>query len=227
MLTIACVLRSGGEYTPAHVADLRDMVARNLLLPHRFVCLSDVAVDCERIPLEHGWPGWWSKMELWRGCLFDGPMLYFDLDTIIVGSLDEIASGIGKRVIVLRNFWAESYGEPDRIGSGMMAWGKEAGPHVLVPVYLKFAKSPRTIMSAYTTTAHWGDQAFIKENVAPDMLERWQDKFPGKVVSFKKHVIPAKRVPDGAAVCCFHGEPRPWAMTPKQRSWFERVREAA
>ncbi len=40
------------------------MVQDNLKLHHRFVCLSDVDVPCERIFLKHGWPGWWSKVEL-------------------------------------------------------------------------------------------------------------------------------------------------------------------
>jgi hypothetical protein len=59
LMRVACVLRSGGEYTAAHVERLRAGVARHL--PGvGFVCLSDVPVDCERVELEHGWPGWWA-----------------------------------------------------------------------------------------------------------------------------------------------------------------------
>lgn len=219
MLTVACVLRSGGEYTPAHVAALQDGVERNLSRPHRFVCLSDMEVDCERILLRNKWPGWWSKIEAFRPALFWGPVLYIDLDTIVTGSLDGIVDN--HRFTVLRNFWAEAYGEPDRIGSGLMAWNVD-----LSAIYSAFASAPEKHIADYNCRARWGDQAWIKTHT-PIPMERWQDKFPGKVVSFKKHVLPTKRVPDGAAVCCFHGEPRPWALTPKQRSWFERVREVA
>jgi len=58
MFTVICVLRSGGQYDAEWVRKLRDGVKRNLARPHRFVCLSDVDVPCERIPLQHDWPGW-------------------------------------------------------------------------------------------------------------------------------------------------------------------------
>jgi hypothetical protein len=92
-LTVACVYRSGGRfYSTRYVEVLRNMVKRNLSLPHRFVCLTDVEdVPCERIPLVANWPGFYSKIELYRPGLFKGPVLYFDLDTVIHGSLDALA----------------------------------------------------------------------------------------------------------------------------------------
>ena len=73
MLTVASVFKSGGTYFPKYVRVLRDAVRRNLTIPHRFVCLTDVDVPCERIPLIHGWPSFYSKIELFRPGLFDGP----------------------------------------------------------------------------------------------------------------------------------------------------------
>src|SRR5262245_61940013 len=99
MLTIACVLKSGGIYDATWVARLRDGVARHLPLTHRFVCLSDVEVPCERIPLEHDWPGWWAKVELFK---LKAPVLFFDLDTAIVGDLENIgvhAHAVGFRML--------------------------------------------------------------------------------------------------------------------------------
>ena len=207
MLTIACVLKVGGGFLPEHVAALRDGVERNLSLPHRFLCLSDVPVPCERIPLPFGWPGWWNKLILFKPGVLEGPVLYFDLDTIIVGSLDDIA--LGHRFTVLRNFWASAYGEPERIGSGMMAWNCD-----LSAIYEAFARNPERFMREYRTKAKWGDQGFIKDHslIEPD---RWQDKHPSKVVSYKKHVRPLRKVPREAAVICFHGIPRPWSSEVK------------
>src|SRR6185437_8074786 len=59
MLTVACVLKSGGVYTPEYVERLRSGVGQHLD-HYKFVCLSDVDVP-DRIPLENDWPGWWSK----------------------------------------------------------------------------------------------------------------------------------------------------------------------
>lgn len=196
MLTVACVLKSGGDYKPSHVAALRDGVARNLQPSHRFVCLTDMKVECEALPLD-GWPGWFSKISLFKAGQFEGPVLYFDLDTIIVGSLDPVA--LGHKFTVLENFW-----RPDRIGSGMMAWDCD-----LSRIYTDFLGNPARFMDQYRTPDKWGDQAFIKDHT-PVEPERWQKKFPGKVVSYKMHVRDTGRVPEGAAVCCYHGRPRPW-----------------
>lgn len=218
MITIACVLRSGGDYYPKHVHALRDGVARNLTLPHRFVCLTDMDVDCESLPLRHGWSGWFSKLELFDGRL-TGPVFYSDLDVKIVGSLNEIVRG--HRFTVLQSFWADKYKEPERIGSGLMAWDCD-----LSSIYETFRRDDNRFLVEYKTKAKWGDQAFIKDH-APIEPERWQMKYPGKVVSFKRHVAPNRGVPAVASVCCFHGPPRPWSLAPFQRAWFDRVREAA
>lgn len=226
MLTVVCVLKGGGDYRPEHVHALRDGVARNLTTPHQFVCLTDMAVDCDHLWLLRGWPGWWSKMELFDGRI-TGPTLYLDLDTIITGPLDEIV--IGHTFTVLRNFWAVEYNEPNRIGSGLMAWDED-----LSAIYKTFASKPDHFLCKYKTKggsstfirAHFGDQMFIQHHT-PILMERWQDKFPGKVVSFKKHVLPNGGVPKGASICCFHGVPRPWNLKPHERAWFDEVREAA
>ena len=92
-LTVACVYRTGGKlYSPRYVEILQAMVRRHLTVPYTFVCLSDDPnVPCTRIPLLMGWPGFFSKIELFRPGLFAGPVLYFDLDTVIHGPVDALA----------------------------------------------------------------------------------------------------------------------------------------
>lgn len=210
-LTVACVLRSGGDYKPAHVAHLRDGVRRHLKMAHRFVCLTDLSVDCQMIPLRNNWPGWWSKIELFHPDLRTlGPVLFFDLDTVIVGPLDGLA--LGHSFTVLENFW-----HADRIGSGMMAWNAD-----LSAIYDAFARAPYRFIREYRASEKWGDQGFIKDH-APVEPERWQRKHPGKIVSYKMHCRPgvdrmsptagSPRVPPAASVVCFHGKPRPWITT--------------
>src|SRR5262245_61127515 len=114
MLTVACVLRSGGEYKPAHVVRLRDGVRAHLRMKHRFLCLTDLYVPCEMVPLRNNCSACWAKIEPFHRDM-PRPVLYFDLDTIIVDQLDGLA--LEHRFTVLQNFWAA-----DRIGSGMMAW---------------------------------------------------------------------------------------------------------
>lgn len=209
MLSIACVLKSGPEYRTQHVFWLAAQVKQYLTIPHRFVCLTDTpdAVsrkDIHPIRLLHDFPGWWSKVELVRRGVFDGPVLYCDLDTIICGSLDGIA--LGHRFTVLENFWRS-----DRIGSGLMAWGDGVD---LSQIYARFCRESDAAMKKYRVANRWGDQAFFKDHT-PIEPERWQRKYPGKIISYKRGVLlrHGGSVPPGASIICFHGVPRPWATS--------------
>lgn len=207
-LTVACVLRSGGVYTPTWVARLRTQVARNLTSPHRFVCLSDVDVPCERIPLAHDWPGWWSKIELF--CL-SGPVLFFDLDTAIVGDLADIAHAAQTRtMVVLQDFYRLGQG----IGSGMMAWSDGAAVRGLYDIFAADSLGWQVHLGGR------GDQGFLEEAGVLRHCDRWQALLPGQVVSYKVHCRAG--IPPDARVVCLHGRPKfadmP-AADPVRQSW--------
>jgi hypothetical protein len=210
MLYVACVLRSGGDYRPEHVFALAAGVRRHLSLPYRFVVLSDLGDAVSRpgievVPIPEMWPGWWSKISLFRPGLFDGPVFYADLDTIIVGELDSLV--LGHRFTVLRNFWKDK-----NIGSGLMAWDTD-----LSAIYRKFALAPKKYINEYRTAEKWGDQAFILNNT-PTPMDRWQLKHPGRICSYKRDIVRRRGVvPESTSVICFHGQPRPWA-TPLWRA---------
>lgn len=211
MLTVACVLRSGGDYGPEDVRKLRDGVAHHMSLPHRFVCLSDVDVPCERIPLQHDWPGWWAKIELFRPGALLCPALYFDLDTVIVGSLDRLADlPHDFAMIDLRT--ADQSG----IGQSGVMWLRNP-PHA---VYERFAADPQHWIRHHEKAkagTYVGDQAFINDTLGRDIPKITRD-LPNMVRSYKLHCRAG--VPHGTSVVCFHGRPRPAQVTDR---W---VREA-
>lgn len=201
MLTIACVLKAGrfenaiykDGYTADDVLRLKNMVQSNLAIPHRFVCFSDVDVPCERIPLKYGWPGWWSKIELFSE-VFDGTTLYFDLDTVISGDLKDIALH-PHQFTMLADFGMKSV-----FNSGVMAWTGDYRA-----IYESFKKDPRLHMRTYIAPPKLGDQAYIGSVQKP--IELWQEIFPGQIVSYKKHCVGKPR-PDDVRVVCFHGQPK-------------------
>lgn len=205
MLTVATVLKSGGIYTPEWVAKLKAGVERHLKLPHRFVCLSDVDVPCERIPLEHDWPGWWSKIELFK---LEGPVLYFDLDTAIVGDLSDIAFTAGNPLDgfkILQDFYRK-----DGWGSGVMGW---SGRHVVEGWFKAFAERPEFWMQFCGIR---GDQHFI-ENMDHKVTRTWQRLLPNQIVSYKVHCCNAQllggnyfahHIPNDARAVCLHGLPK-------------------
>lgn len=207
MLTILSVLRSGGVYDAEWVRKLRDGVARHLPIPHRFVCLSDVEVPCDRIPLVHGWPGWWSKIELFRPGIVTGPAIYFDLDTVIVGDLTPLLS-LGHDFSMLRGFGRKHY-----VGSGVMIFRKPRPD-----VYERFMKSPEQFITEYADNPHnrhnafnaaRGDQAFIFEVVGDANIQRFTDYVPGMVRLYPRNFDRLSEVPSGCAVVCFKGKTKP------------------
>lgn len=92
--TVATVLWEGDfrgrRYNAEWVRKTASM-CRRLLPPHKFVCLSNVEVPVERIPLTNTLEGWWAKLELFRpNNGLSGRVLYLDLDCIITGQMQEL-----------------------------------------------------------------------------------------------------------------------------------------
>jgi hypothetical protein len=186
VLTVACVLRSGGEYRPEHVMALRRGVAANLPVPHDFVPLVDA----------DPWPGWWAKLGLFRPGLFTGRILYLDLDSVVVGDLSDLAAYAGPFAML------SDFLRPVRPASGVMAW--DAGAEAPRAIWDAWMRDPEGHMHAHQGG---GDQAFIR-SVVGDGVDRLQDHVPGQLVSYKVHCKDG--VPDGARVVSAHGRPKPW-----------------
>jgi hypothetical protein len=202
MITVVCVLKTGGIYTPEWVRKLRDGVSRHLTLPHRFVCLSDVEVSCERIPLIHDWHRWWPKIEMFRPSLFDGPVLYFDLDTVIVGSLDKIGT-YQHRFTMAHEFY-----RPEKLCSTAMAWN---GDYSFI--YDTFAANQRKIAAHYDAmdpAVGIGDQALIEDCfIGKQRPDTFRDLFgEASIASYKVHKC-KDAPPKNAAAVAFHGLPKP------------------
>jgi hypothetical protein len=212
-LRIFCVLKTGravgqqpankvSEYLPEHVQRLRDQVEKHHTYagPYEFICLSDAEIDgVDVIPLRHGWPGWWSKMELYRPEIQAEHNVYLDLDTTVRKDITDMLEH-PHTFTVLNNL---SSPEKRRIGSGILAWGRgyECG------LYETFAKNPKTHMQQYVTARRWGDQGFLQDHVKS--WDYWQVLFPGKIASYK---IGTSEEKEEAAIICFHGKPKPWEV---------------
>lgn len=200
-ITFVCV-KAGTAYGPEYVNILRDMVSRNLPegYPGRFVCLTDdptgIEEGIEIIPLPEDLYTWWGKLYMFKRGLFkDGERLFFlDLDTVIIGALDDVVSYNGK-FATLKDFYF-----PSQLGPAIILW--EAGD---------FAG---TIWDEWVSTGkerHLGgdlwwlnnlDQGRFSKNV--DIL---QHLYPKQFVSYKADCHPYP--PKGARVVCFHGQPKP------------------
>jgi len=196
MKTVACVLRSGGEFEPRHVVRLLDQVMEHLP-GAKFRCLSDINVrGVEVIPLRHEWPGWWAKMELFRPELPDD-WLFFDLDTSVVGSLADMAAVEGP--VIMRDVVL-----PGGFQSSIMAIPQS----IKAAVWEAFTAAPADHMQRF---AAGGDQEFLQSCRGVDW-RLWEDICPGQLCSYKVDVQRLGRIPDGVRAVAFHGKPRPWEV---------------
>ena len=202
MLNVVCVLKTGGDFDRRWVDALEKMVWDKVTEPHRFWCLNDelgptFSPDRIRdVPLGKNWPGWWSKIELFKPGLFpDGePVLFFDLDTVILRDVTHLAGAIDTDLVLLRDFYRPTKGW----GTGVMGW--TAG--CFNEIYETFSQDVRTFTRKFRS-----DQHFIQYLVPSGLIRFWQDEFPGHLTSYKVHCL--DRVPRDAHVVCFHGKPRP------------------
>jgi hypothetical protein len=163
MLNVVCVLREGGKvgYTAEWVDKLQRGVERNLTIPHRFICLSDCPVNCERIELVSGDYGFWSKMQLFKPGVLSGPTLYIDLDTVICNNIDQVVKNIQGQNFVM---WIEA--DKNIHSSAFMYW---QGDHS----YLWDIFTSKTVHqweALYSAPPLYGDQAIISENTKHTVL---------------------------------------------------------
>lgn len=196
MLTVwsVCV---GDKYIDEDVHILRAMVARNLG-EHRFRCLTDrniPGIDCEITAA--GWPGWWTKLELFK--VATGQNLYLDLDVVIAGPLEPLVS----RQLSMPANWAQS--GHGGCQSSVMSWGDDYG-------FIADAFDPDQLSEPengnfgyYGPDRLWGDQEYITAMLGSPGEGR---VIPMQgVYSYKYHC--RQGLPNDAAVACFHGLPKP------------------
>jgi hypothetical protein len=215
---IICAFKGGGEYQPEHVARLCQQVAQHAPAGTLCICFTDqpeavTTLGIDVMPLEHNWPGsprkvprfnvwpgWWAKMEVFR---FQGPALYLDLDSTVVGNLEPLLHAAEvQEFVVCGDFWVEG---PHRINTSVMAWRGDVSE-----LYREFAAAPEAHMSVYTTRENWGDQGFVRDHWLGEFV-KWQELLPGAVISYKLGVLKGEDT-SNARVIVHHGHPKPWQV---------------
>lgn len=181
-----CCVKTGKKYdNDDYVLRLRDGVRKHL--PNssgdqRFVCFTDApvgGVDCEPLPVNL--PKWWAKLGLFT---LGKPLLYFDLDVVIVGSLEPLLAWEGFGII--KNPWLKGYNS-----SVMKLTGAECR------VWDMFTPG---VMATMRGDQDWLNVAFPMQRTFP---VEW---FP----SWKVHrCFAMPEPPKGAIAINCHGSPKP------------------
>lgn len=195
-LTVVCVLKSGGEYGPRYVEAMQNMVARHLTIPHKFICFTDMGEGPGFQPLKYGMPGWWSKLELFQ---VKGPVLYFDLDTVILGNIDRMgkaAMAMPENAMQMLTPFNQARRDAGEWASGVMAWHGD----------FRYLLDGAPQDKGHAFYKGW-DQVYI-------FTELLKHGVPISAVNKSANIYSSKRhcqngPPAGAEVICFHGNSRP------------------
>lgn len=210
-IAVICVLKSGGDFTPSDVGKLKIMLGKNTTVPYRFYCLTDVhgMNNCvETLPLLNNYPGWWSKIELFRDDLVEADrIVYFDLDTIILANIDDLLLQdkcfIGLRPFNLKRSKWEGY-----VASAILSWHNNSTYNFIF----------NDFNYVHHSSVFKGDQDYIS-NILTErdkLFYHWQDLVSG-ICSYKRHVR-SRGLLEGMRVVCFHGFPRPYDL---RAHWIE------
>lgn len=204
MLTVVCVYWKGKfrgrekSYTAYWVERLREMVACTLDLPHEFVCLSNTTVPCKKLELYNPYHhvGWWSKINLFQPGLFDGRVLYLDLDLVVLRDLKAFVEYDSKFALV------PAFGNPGlekgvvhKFNSSIMAF--DANTELTDDLWYTFIQNSEAIMERFR-----GDQDYIAFQGA-DRL----DRFPKEWTTKLRYLTDKNRKPkDKKVVLCMPGK---------------------
>lgn len=212
MINVLC-LKWGGRYGPEYVNRLYRAVCRHLR-PSRFVftCITDdkagLLDPIVVLPiLDPGLEGWWHKMTIFCPTRrFSMPVLYIDLDTVILGDLTplaDLAEGTTDIWFLSDFYW------PGNLATGIMVLPEDVGCWI----YADWIEHKCDLVLA------GGDQDALRE-IFRRYSRPWgmlQEHLPGQIVSYKVDCcsgqLPGQvrrgSPPAAARVVCFHGVPKP------------------
>lgn len=193
MIIVKTVLKSGGEYKIEHVHRMCEMFDKYIDCPVKIVCYSDIDIPNVTVrPLINNWPGWWSKIEIFKD--FDEQSFYIDLDMTINNNITDIVS-YKSDFITLRNMNQRI----DGIGSALMSWRGDK-----YYIYKLFSNNVDKFIKKYgrqnVGTPFLGDQGFLWDHIKN--FEFYQDIFPNRIDKFSNR--------EKSDIVVYYGRNRPW-----------------
>ena len=216
----ACVIH-GNAYGWIYVEHLYNMLTRHItpgIRLHvyteadRFVPQHMIRHNLEPWHITRPRGAWWYKMQLFNPIHHAGPLLYFDLDTVIVSNIDWIWQQPVDYFWAVHDFkylWRPSH---TGINSSIMWWDTQKYQHI----WHDFVRQDlQHVMRKYP-----GDQDYIGAMIGPDsrfldqhsiVSWRWQCLDGGYDFRNKRGRTPGSGtvVPNQTSVMVFHGNPKP------------------
>jgi hypothetical protein len=229
VIDCACVIHSN-KYDWTYVERLYNMVNRHSEVKVNFHVYTEHDRSVPPHMIKHcleDWPGvsgpkksWWYKLHMFNPEHHAGPLLYFDLDCVILRDITWIARLGTDRFWSLRDFKYLQSDVINKVNSSVMWWDTRKFNYV----WDKFNQAD----VHKTVRQYHGDQDFIEATVAYQdrrYLEdryfqsyRWQVADGGMDFRTKHPKYPGtgSNISGDCAVIVFHGDPKPHNVTDPQ-----------
>lgn len=195
--TLNIVCFRWGSWDDEYVYRLKNMIERHLTLPYNFICFSDRPVKNvnwseipkEALNLNRNFTKLWVYSEN-NG--LHGRTILFDLDMVIIGSLDEMLSYSGDWCGI-RGLSKES---KPKVGGGLLSFDHDKFHYIWD--------------NRDQYKHHRGNERFVYGEIfkTPDT---WQDLYPNQLASYKW----GRPFHENMRIIAFHGKPRPHQVTDK------------
>lgn len=217
----ACVIH-GSAYPWIYVEKLHSMLSRHITPGIRLHVYTEPSRTVPDPYIKHeltDWKitghkkSWWYKMQLFNPEHHAGPLLYFDLDTVITGNLDWLWQTPTNNFWTIRDFkhlWKPTfYG----INSSVMWWNTTKYAHLW--------ESFKSEDLAYNMRKYHGDQDYITNSIAMHDRKffdssrvkswRWECVDGGYNFKRRQHQAPGTgtQILPQTSIMVFHGNPKP------------------
>jgi hypothetical protein len=216
MIKFVVTLKSGGDFKSFDVLTLQRQVRKHMTIPHQFICITDMMDDFSvnsdmpyLIELKHGWPGWWSMIEMF--CIA-GPVIAAGLDMIVlkdISRLAELAMTCPLSVFYMARPQPRPLKKGEKWCSGLQIWNGDWSW-----LYNHFCLNPWSYIDFHVKEQRFTYNHLIERSVE---IRAVQDYFDG-YYSYKNDCQKGK--PEDARVVLFHGRPRPNQC---KEPWVKRI----
>ncbi|TAG31290.1 MAG: glycosyltransferase [Verrucomicrobia bacterium] len=212
MVNVIC-MKWGTKYGPEFVNRLRSMVRRHLARAHRFVCFTDdgtgldADIEVKPLPPMNLPPGkerGWLKLATFNRPLADlsGTTLFFDIDVVIVDSIDCLFEHPGEFCII------HDWNKPWRITGNSSVYRFEAGAHP--DILTHFVNNIEQVKREVRNEQEYLTREIHRQNKLTYWPKDWCVSFKyGCMPVFPLNFFKVPTIPPGARVVVFHGLPNP------------------
>jgi hypothetical protein len=182
-------------------------IQRNFNGNFNFFCLVDKEYKFQeniiQVPLEQRPLGWLSMMEGYRPEICTGQRFFLGLDSIFIGDLSEICSTTEDHVLVRDPYY------PKQVCNAITTFNQAKAEEIWGKWSDRKEHWEKTCLASWISEEFTvpSEMEFLRKNYNDTPV--FDDILPGKILSYKAHIVNQPHDLANCSLVYFHGEPKP------------------